>query len=222
MIFSSVQSLSCVRLFATPWTATCQASLSITNSRNLFRLMSIESVMPYNHLILCCPLLLHLQSFPASGSFPMSQFFASDGQSIGALAPVLPMNTQDRFPSGLTGWISLLSRGLSRIFSNITVQKHQFFGAQLSFIVQLSNPYMAIGKIIALTKWTFVEKVVSLFFNKLSMLVIAFLPRSKYLLISWPQSPSVGILEPPKIKSATVSPSICHEMMGPDAMILLF
>ena len=81
---------------------------------------------------------------------------------------------------------------------------------------------MAIGKIIALTKWTFVEKVVSLFFNKLSMLVITFLPRSKCLLISWLQSPSVGILEPQKIKSATVSPSTCHEVMGPNAMILVF
>ena len=132
--FSLVQSLSCVRLFATPWTAAHQASLSITNSWSLLKLMSIESVMPYNHLIFCCPLLLHLRSFPALGSFQMSQFFASGGQSIGvsASASVLPMNIQDLFPLGLAGCISLQSKTLSRVFSNTTVQKHQFFGAQPS------------------------------------------------------------------------------------------
>jgi len=118
----------CVRLFVTPWTAARQASLSIANSWSLLKLMSIELVMPSNHLILCCPLLL-LPSvfFPASGSFPVSQFFASGGQSIGVLASasVLPMNTQDRSPLGWTGWISFQSKGLSRGFSNATVQKHQ-------------------------------------------------------------------------------------------------
>ena len=157
-----------------------------------------------------------LQPFPASGSFQMSQFFASGGQSIGvsASASVLPMNTQDWFPLGWTGWISLQSKGLSRVFSNTTVQKHQFFGAQL-FIVQLSHPYMTTGKTIALTRWIFVGKVMSLLFNMLSSLVIAFLPRSKRLLISWLQSPSAVILESPKIKFvtvSTVSPSICHEV----------
>src|SRR5574341_556712 len=87
------------------------------------------------------------------------------------------------------------------------------------FIVQLSHPYMTTGKTIALTRQTFVGKVMSLLFNKLSRMVIMFLPRSKHLLISWRQSPSAVILEPQKIKSATVSPSICHEVMGPDAMI---
>ena len=131
--FSSVRSLSCVLLFATPWTAALQASLSITNSRNLLKLMSIESVMPLNHLILCCPLLFCLQSFPPSGSFPMSQLFTSGGQSIGvsASASVLPVNTQDWSPLGWTGWISLQSKGLARVFNNTTVQKHQFFSAQL-------------------------------------------------------------------------------------------
>ena len=130
----SVQSLSRVWLFATPWTAAHQASLSITNSRSLLKLMSIESVMPSNHLIIWYPLLLPPQSFPASGSFPMSQLFTSDGQSIGVStsAPVLPMNIQDWFPIGWTGWISLQSKGLSRVFSNIIVQKHQFFSAHLS------------------------------------------------------------------------------------------
>ena len=93
------------------------------------------------------------------------------------------------------------------------------------FMVQLSDPYMTTGKTIALTRWTFLGKAISLLFNKLSRLVITFLPRSKCLLISWLQSPSVVILEAPKVKSLTVSivsPSICHEMMGPDAMILIF
>ena len=132
--FSSVQSLSRVQLFATPWTAARPASLSITNSQSLLKLMPIELVMPSNHLILCCPFSSCLQSFQASGSFQMSQLFTSGGQSIGvsASASVLPMNIQDWFPLGWTGLISLLSRGLSRVLSNTTVQKHQFFGAQLS------------------------------------------------------------------------------------------
>ena len=108
--------------------------LPITISHSLLKLMSIESVMPSNHLIHCHPLLLPPQSFPASGSFQMSQLFASGGQSTGVSAStsVFPVNTQDWSPLGLTGWISLQSKGLSRVFSNTTVQKHQFFGAQLS------------------------------------------------------------------------------------------
>ena len=115
--FNSVQWLSHVRLFVTPWTAACQASLSITNSRSLPKLMSIESVMPSKHLILC-----------------RSQFFATGGQSIGVSAStsVLPMNTQDWSLLGWTGWISLQSKELSRVFSNTTVQKHPFFSTQLS------------------------------------------------------------------------------------------
>ena len=135
------------------------------------------------------------------------------------------MNIQDWFPLGLISLISLQSKGLSRIFSNITVQKHQFFSAQLLFIVQLSHPYMTTGKTIALTRWTFVSKVIRLLFNMLSRLVIAFLPRNKHLLISWLQSPSAVILEPPKIKFVTVSivsTSICREVMGPDTEILVF
>ena len=133
LLFRSVQLLSCVRLFATPWNAACQASLSIPNSC-LPKLMSIESVMPSSHLILCHPLFLPPSIFPASGSFPVSQLFTSGDQSIGvsASASVLPMNIQDWFPLRLTSLISLLSRGLSGVFSNTTVQKHQFFGAQLS------------------------------------------------------------------------------------------
>ena len=130
--FSSFQLLSRVWFFVTPWTAAHQASLSITNSRSLLKLMSIESVMPTSHLILCRPLLL--QSLPASGSFQMNQLFAWGGQSIGvsASASVLPINTQDLPPLEWTGWISLQSKGLSRVFSNTTVQKHQFSAIQLS------------------------------------------------------------------------------------------
>ena len=130
MDFSSVQlSGSVVSDYANPWTAACQASLSFTNFWTLLKLMSIELVMPSNHLILCHPFSSYLQSFPASGSFSVSQFFASGGQSIGtsASASVLQMNIQDWFPLGLTGLMSLQSKGLSRVFSNTTVQKHQFF-----------------------------------------------------------------------------------------------
>ena len=143
-----------------------------------------------------------LQSFPASGSFQMSQLFASDGQNTGVSvsALVLPMNTQDWSPLAWTGWMSLQSKGLLRVFSNITVQKHQFLSTQLS-LVQLWHPYMATWKTIVLTRQTFADKVMSLLFNMLSRLVITFLPRSKCLLISWLQSPSAVILEPRKIKS---------------------
>ena len=133
-VTSSVQLFSHVQLFANPWTATPQASLSITNSQSLPKFMSTESVMPSNHLILCRPLLLLPSIFPSIRVFPMSWLFAIGGQSIGtsASASVLPMNTHDSSPLGRTGWISLQSQGLSRVFSNTTLQKHQFFGAQLS------------------------------------------------------------------------------------------
>ena len=128
----SVQLLSRVWLFATPWNAARQASLSITNSRSSLRLTSIESVMPSSHLILYRPLSSCPQSLPASESFPMSQLFAWGGQSTGvsALASFLPKKSQGWCPSEWTGWISLQSRGLSRVFSRTTVQNHQFFGAQ--------------------------------------------------------------------------------------------
>ena len=133
------------------------------------------------------PFSSHFQLFPPLGSFPMSQFFASGGQSIGVSdsASALPMNIQDWFPLGWTGWISLLSKGLLKSLlqhhsSKASILRHSAF-----FIVQLSHPYLTTGKTIALTRWTFVCKVMSLLFNMLSRLVIAFLPRSKCLLISW-------------------------------------
>ena len=131
----------------------------------------------------------------------MSQFFTSRGQSIGvsASASVLPMNTQDWSPLGWTGWISLLSKGLSRSLLQHHSSKASILQCSAFFIVQLSHPYMSTGKTIALTRRTSVGKVMSLLFNMLSRLVITFLPRSKLLLISWLQSPSAVILEPKKI-----------------------
>ena len=134
MLVSSVQSLSHVWPFATPWTAAHQAFPAITNSWSLLKLMSFGQWCLATISSSVIPFCSCLQSFPTSGPFPMSQFFASVGQSTGASASesVLPMNIQDWLPLGWTGWISLLSKGLSRVFSNTTVQKHQFFGAQLS------------------------------------------------------------------------------------------
>ena len=157
----------------------------------------------------------------------MSQLFTSGGQSIGvsASASVLPMSIQDWFPLGWTGWISLQSKGLLRVFSNTTVQKHQFLGAQLSLWSNSHIHNMTIGKTIALTRQTFVGKVMSLLSNMLSRQVITFLPRNKHLLISWLKSPSAVILKPKKIKFTTVSTvslSTYHEVMGLDAMTLLF
>ena len=132
--FSSVQSLSPVWAFVTPWTAAQQDSLSITNSQSLLKLMSIESVMPYNYLILSCSLLLLPSIFPNIRVFSKESVLPIRWPSIGvsASASVLPMNILDWFPLGWTGWISLQSKGLSRVFSNTTIQKRQFFGSQLS------------------------------------------------------------------------------------------
>ena len=154
-----------------------------------YHLAISSSVVPFSS----CP-----QSFPASGSFPMSQLFTWGGQSIGVSgsASVLPMNIQDWSPLGWTGWISLLSKGFSRVFSNTMVLKHKFFQCSAFFTVQLSHPYMTPGKTIALTRQNFVGKVMSVLFNMLSRLVTTFLPRSKRLLISWLQTPSAVILEP--------------------------
>ena len=129
-----IQSLSRVQLYVSPCTAACQASMPNTNSQNLFKLMSIESVMPCNHLILYDPLLILLSIISSIRVFFKSQLFTSGGQSTGVLASasLLPMTIQDWFPLGWTGWISLQSKGLSRVFSNTTVQKHQFFCVQFA------------------------------------------------------------------------------------------
>ena len=160
------------------------------------------------------PLSSCLQSFPASGSFLVGQFFASGGQCIGdlALASVLPMSIQDWFPLGWTGWISLQSKGLSSLLQHRS-SKASTLWCSAFFIVQLSHPYMTSGKTIALTRWTFVGRVISLLFIMPSRLVMPCLPRSKHLLISWLQSPSAVMLEPPKIACHCFHffPTICHK-----------
>ena len=159
--------------------------------------------MPSSQLILCCPLVLLLPISPSIRVFSNESTLCMRWPKYWSFRlNISPsMNTQGRSHLGWTGWISLPSKGLSRVFSNTTVQKHQFFSAQ----VQLSHPYMTTGKTIALNRRTFVDKVMSLLFNMLSRLVITFLSRSMRLLISWLQSPFAVILEPRKIKSATVS-----------------
>ena len=178
--------------------------------------MSIESVILSNHLIFCCSLLLFLSVFPNIWVFSN---VISLHQVAKVLAPQLqhqfPKNIQDWFPLRVTGLI-FLSKGLSRVFSNTTIWKYQFFGSQLS-LWSNSHLYMTTGKTVALTIRTFVSKVTSLLYNTLSRFVIAFLPRSKRLLISWLQSPSTAIWELMKIKSVTAStfaPSIWHEVMS--------
>ena len=143
-----------------------------------------------------------LKSFPASGSFPVSQFLASGGQNIGVSAStsVLPMNIQDWFPLGWTGQISLQSKGLSSLLQHHS-SKTEILWCSAFFTVQLSHPYMTTGKSVALARWTFVSKVVSLLSDMLSRLLRAFIPKNKLLLISWLQSPSAVVLEPNKIKS---------------------
>ena len=168
--------------------------------------MCVESVMPSNHLILCHFLLVLHSIFPASGSFPGSQFFTSGAQSIGvsASASVLPMNIQGWFLLGLTGLISLLSKGPSRVFSGPTVWKHQFFGAQPSLWSNSTSVHDYWEKH-SFDCMDICQQVMSLLFNILSRFVIAFLPRSKHLLILRLQSPSVVILEPKKMLEELLS-----------------
>ena len=186
---------SVTKLYLTPCdpvTAAHQAPLLFTISWNLLKFMSIASVILSNYLILCRLLLLP-SIFPSFGVLSNDQFFISGGQSIGAsaLASVLPMNIQGWFPLGLTGVISLLSKTLSRVFSNTTIRKHQFFWHSVFLMVQPLHLYLTTGKTVTWTIWTFVSKVISLLFNMLSRFVIASLPRTKCLLISWLQLPSV-------------------------------
>ena len=195
--FSSVQSLSRIQLFATPWITAHQASLSITNSQSSPKLMSIESVMPSSHLILCRPLFLLPPIPPNIRVFSNESTLRMRWPKYWSFSfSIIPKKSQGWSPSEWTGWISLQSKELSRVFSNTTVQKHQFFGAQLSL---WSNSRIHTGKTIALTRQTFVGKLMSLLFNMLFRLVITFLPRSKLLLISWLPSPSTVFLASPKI-----------------------
>ena len=228
----SVQSLSCVQLFATPWIAACQASLSITNSRSSLKLSSIESVMPSSHLILCHPLLLLPLIPPSIRVFSNESTLRMRWPKYWSFSfSIIPSKEHPGLISFRMDWLDLLAvRGtlkslLQHHSSKASILRRLAFFTSNMMRVQLSHPYTTTGKTIALTRWTFVGKVISLLLNMLSRLVITFLPRSKHLLISWLQSPSAVILEPPKIKSdtvSTVSPSICHEVMGRDAMILVF
>ena len=218
MFFSSVQSLSRVQLFVTPWTAARQASLSITNSWSLLKLMSITSVMPSNHLILCHTLLLPPSIFPSIRVFSNKSVLHIRWPKYWSFSfSISPSNEYSGLISFRIDWLDLLA--VQGTLKNL-LQHHSSKASILlrsAFIVQLSHPYTS--------KQTFVGKVMSLLFHMLSRIVIAFLPRSKHLLILWLQSPSAVILKPQKIKSLTVSivsPSICHKVMGPDAMILVF
>ena len=225
--FSQLSSVaqSC-QFSVTPIDSAHQASLSITNSWSSLRLTSIESVMPSSHLILCSPLLL-LPPIP-----PSIRVFSNES-TLRMRCPkywsfrfsISPSNEHPGLISFRMDWLDLLAvQGTLKSLLQHHSSKASILRCSAFFIVQLSHPYMTTGKTIALTRWTFVGKVMSLLFNMLSRLVITFLQRNKHLLISCLQSPSTVILEPLKIKSATVatvSPSICHEVMGPDTMILV-
>ena len=212
--FSSVQLLSHVWLFATPWIAACQASLSITNSRSLLKLMSIELMMPSH------PPRNPSQHQGLSNESTLCMRWPKDWTFSFSISPFNEHAGLISFRMDLLYLLAVqgtLKNLLQHHSSKASILWHSAF-----FTVQLSHPYMTTGKTIALTKRTCVGNVMSLLFNMLSRLVITFLPRSQCLLISWLQSPSAVILEPPKIKSATVStvsPSIFHEVMGPFCFI---
>ena len=203
----------------TSWTAAHQASLTITKSWSLLKLMSIQSVMPSNHLILCHPLLLLPSIFPSIRVF-------SEGWPKYWSFSISPSNEYSGLFSFRIDWFELLAaQGTVKSLLQHHSSKASVLQRSLFFMVQCSHPCMTTVQTIALTIWTFVNKVMSLLFNMLSRLVITLLPRSKCLLISWLQSPSSVILEPPKIKSLTVSivsQSIYHEVIRPDAMIFIF
>ena len=186
--------------------------------------MSIELVMSSNQLILCHPLLFLPSIFPSIRVLSNQSALHIRWPKYWSFSfNIHPSNEHPGLISFRMDWVDILAvEGtlkslLQHHGSKASILQHSAF-----FIVQLSHTYMTTGKTIALTKQTFVDKVMSLLFNMLSRLVITSLPRSKHLLISWLQSQSAVILEPPKIKSATVSTSICHQVMGPDAIILVF
>ena len=220
--FSSVTQFS-VQLFRTPWTAARQAFLSITNSRSLLKVMSIELVMPSSHLILSHPLFLLTSIFPSirvfsNESVPCIRWpkYWSVSFSISPSSEYSALISFRMYCLDLLAIQGTLKSLLQRHRSKASILQPSAF-----FIVQLKHPYINTGNTTALTRWTFVGKVIALLLN-MNRLVITFLPRSKRLLISWLQLPSTEILEPPKIKSVTVSPSVCHEVMRPEAMILVF
>ena len=198
--YSLVKSLSRVQLFVTPWTVACQASLSITNSWSLLKFMSTKLVMPSNHLIFCRSLLLLPSIFPSIRVLSNESVLCIRWPNYRSFSfSISPSNEYSGQISFRIGWLDLLAAQgtlkhlLQHHSSKALILQHSAF-----FMVQLLHPYMTTGKTIALIRQTYVRKVMSLLFNMLSRFVIAFLPRSKSLLISWLQSPSVVILEPKK------------------------
>ena len=204
-MFSSVQSLSHVRLFVTPCTAACQASLSITNFQSLLKLTSIESVMPSNHLILCRSLLLLLSIIPSIRVFSNESVLRIRWPKYWSFSfSISPSNEYSRLISLRMDWLDLLAvQGTLKSLLKHHSSKASILQCSAFFMVQLSHSYMTTGKTKALARRTFVGKVMSLLLNILSTLVITFFPRSKCLLISQLQSLSVVILEPPQNK-------VCH------------
>ena len=214
-------------LFVTSWTAACQAPLSSTISESLLKLISIELVMSSNHLILCYSLLLLPSIFPRVKVFSSESVLCLRWPKYWRFSfSISPSNEYSGLISFRMDWFDLRAvQGSLKSFSNTTLWKHHSSALSFLYSPTLTSIHELLKKTIALTRWTFVGKVMSLLFNMLSRLVITFLPRSKGLLISWLQSPSAVILEPKKTKSLTVSivfPSICHEVMGTDAMIFTF
>ena len=188
----------------TPWTAACQASLSITNSQSLLKLTSIESAIPSNHLILCHPLLLLPSIFPSIRVFSSESVLHIRWPKYWSISfSISPSSEYSGLISFRIDWIDLLAvQGTLKSLLQHHSSKTSILQRSVFFTVQLSHPYLTTRKTIALNRWIFVGKVMSLLFNMLSRLVIAFLPRSKHLLISWLQSASAVILEPKKI--------VCH------------
>ena len=209
----------------TPWTAACQASRSITNSWSLLKLMAIESVMPSNHLIFCHPLLLPPSKYPSIRVFSSESVLHIRWPKYWSFSlNISPSNEYSGLISFRMDWLDLLAvQGTRKSLFQHQSLKASILWCSAFFIVQLSQPYMTTGKTIALTRWTFVGKVMSLLFNMLSRLVIAFLLRSKCLLISWLQSPSAVILEPQNtVSHCILFPIYLPWSDGMDAMILVF
>ena len=223
--YSSVtQSCLC---FATPWTAAHQAFLSIIHSWGSLKHMSIDLVMPSNYLILCHPLLLHLQSFPTPWSFSNESVLHIRWPKYWSFSFNISLfNEYSGLISFRMDWLDLLAvQGTLKSLLNHHSSKVSNLQRSAFFIVQLSYPNMTTGKTIDLSRWTLVGKVLSLLFNMLFRLVIVFLPRTKHLLISGLQSPSEMMSASKRIEPSTVtivSPSISHEVMGMDTMILVF
>ena len=227
IVVVAVQQLSLIQLFVTPWSVPCQVSLSLNISWRLLKLMSIEPVMPFNHLVLCHSVLLLPLMFSLIRGFSNESVLHSRQPKYWSFSfSISPSNEYSGLISFRIDWFNLLAvQGTLKSLLQNHSSKASILWHSAFFMVHLSHPYMTTGKIIALTIWTFVGKIMCLLYNTMSRFVIIFLPRSKHLLTQWQQSPFKGILEPMKIKSVTVSivsPSICHKVVKPDAMILGF